>query len=246
MSGPKIKICGLRRPEDAAYVNEARRILGGPDFAGFIVNVPGSRRSVDEARLRELTALLDPEIAAVGVFVDEEPETVAGLLREGVIDACQLHGSEDADYIRRLRELVGEHSVGNDAAAQRKTKPPVIIKAFRLADGLTDELTEEIEHCPADLVLVDSGAGSGQTFDWSVLAEPEAGTKEENGTSAGRRRIRREFLLAGGLTPKNIPEAVRKARPWGIDVSSGVETDGTKDEAKIRAAVSAVRIAALP
>ena len=242
MSGPKIKICGLRRPEDVAYVNEARRILGGPDFAGFIVNVPGSRRSVDEARLRELTALLDPEIAAVGVFVDEEPETVAGLLREGVIDACQLHGSEDADYIRRLRELLA----GAEISGPHSAESPRIIKAFRLADGLTDELAEEIEHCPADLVLVDSGAGSGQTFDWSVLAEPEAGTKEDNDTSAGRRRIRREVLLAGGLTPENIPEAVRKARPWGIDLSSGVETDGTKDEAKIRAAVSAVRTAALP
>ena len=235
-----VKICGLSRPEDVAYVNEARRTLGGPDFAGFIVNVPGSRRSITEERLRQLTALLDPEITAVGVFVDEEPGTVARLLAEGVIGACQLHGSEDAEYIRALRERIGQGAGPGD--------PPTIIKAFRPADGssngspngsangssnrrsggLSEASAEEIAHCPADLVLLDSGAGSGRTFDWSTLRDAD-----------GACRIGRDFLLAGGLTPENIPEAAAAVRPWGIDLSSGVETDGVKDRAKILAAVRA-------
>ncbi|MBQ1333376.1 MAG: phosphoribosylanthranilate isomerase [Lachnospiraceae bacterium] len=227
-----VKICGLSRPEDVAYVNEARRTLGGPDFAGFIVNVPGSRRSITEERLRQLTALLDPEITAVGVFVDEEPGVIARLLAEGVIGACQLHGSEDAEYIRALRERIGQPAGPGDS--------PMIIKAFRPADGssnrssngrssgLSEASAEEIAHCPADLVLLDSGAGSGQTFDWSTLRDAD-----------GAGRIGRDFLLAGGLTPENIPEAGAAVRPWGIDLSSGVETDGVKDRGKILAAVRA-------
>ena len=222
-----LKICGLTRPEDVTYVNEARRELGGPDFAGFMVTYSQSRRHVTEARLRELTARLDPQITAVGVFVDEPPEAVARLLREGVIGACQLHGSEDAAYIRRLRELSGETGL--------------VIRAFRIpaecqrdpeACTPTEHLEKwfaEIEHCPADLVLIDSGAGSGETFDWSALTDED-----------GRNRLHRGFLLAGGLTPDNIPEAVRQVQPWGVDLSSGVETDGVKDESKIRAAIKAL------
>ena len=75
---------------------------------------------------------------------------------------------------------------------------------------------------PADLVLLDNGRGTGETFDWSLAGG-----------------VTRPCLLAGGLTPENIPEAVRRLHPFGLDISSGVETDGKKDCAKILAAVSA-------
>ena len=75
-----------------------------------------------------------------------------------------------------------------------------------------------------DLVLLDNGQGTGQTFDWSLLANWD-----------------RPFLLAGGLTPQTLPAAIRTLRPWGVDLSSGVETAGSKDPQKIQAAVAAAR-----
>ena len=96
----KIKICGLRRPQDIEAVNAAR-----PDFAGFVVEVPGSRRSVDKRELRELAGRLEEGILSVGVFVNAPPELVAELLEEGTLDLAQLHGQEDEIYMAELRRL---------------------------------------------------------------------------------------------------------------------------------------------
>jgi phosphoribosylanthranilate isomerase len=79
-----------------------------------------------------------------------------------------------------------------------------------------------VESSSADLVLLDSGQGTGQTFDWSLA-----------------RAVSRPFLLAGGLTPDNIPQAIQAVHPYGLDLSSGVETERKKDKAKILAAVAA-------
>ena len=76
----------------------------------------------------------------------------------------------------------------------------------------------------ADFVLLDSGMGTGKTFDWSLI-----------------KSINRPYFLAGGLNPENIPEAIQRIHPWGIDLSSAVETDGKKDREKILQAVKAVR-----
>ena len=93
----RIKMCGLRRPEDIRAANEVR-----PEYVGFVF-FPGSKRYVTPETARELKAGLVPEIRTVGVFVDEKPETVAGLLADGTIDIAQLHGNEDADYIKDLK-----------------------------------------------------------------------------------------------------------------------------------------------
>ena len=85
----KIKICGLRRPEDIDAVNDLK-----PEYIGFVF-FTGSKRYVTPETAKALRAGLNPGIRAVGVFVDEKPETVAGLLEEGVIDIAQLHGHED-------------------------------------------------------------------------------------------------------------------------------------------------------
>ena len=84
----KIKICGLSRPEDIAAVNEAQ-----PDYCGFVIQVPSSRRNVTEEQLRTLKAQLSDRIRAVGVFVNADPALPETLLRDGVIDIAQLHGS---------------------------------------------------------------------------------------------------------------------------------------------------------
>ena len=144
---PKVKICGLRRPEDIAYINEVR-----PDFAGFIC-FPKSFRYVDSDMLRQLKAKLADGIKAVGVFVNEEIEVIVQLAAEGSIDMIQLHGQEDETYIARLRG--------------RTDKP--LIKAFRIE---TAEDIKDANASSADYILLDHGAGgTGEAFDWSLLED---------------------------------------------------------------------------
>lgn len=208
----KIKICGLSRPEDIEYVNEAR-----PDYCGFIIQVPASRRNVSAEQLCRLRERLSDRIRAVGVFVKADPALPEALLRDGVIDIAQLHGQEDEIYAERLRERTG--------------KP--VIKAFSVT--AQEDLERAFSSC-ADMVLLDHGkGGTGETFDWAVLEKYRAGGKEPE----------KPFFLAGGLGPDNISEAVRRCRPFGVDLSSAVETDGKKDREKIMAAVAAVRSIAI-
>lgn len=143
----KIKICGLRRPEDIAYVNEAK-----PDFAGFIIDVPKSRRNVPREKVRELTTLLSPEILPVGVFVNAPMETILSLVTDGTLKAVQLHGQESQSYLEELKKQVAVP----------------LIRAFSIRSP--EDLTEA-EKSPADFVLLDNGAGgTGETFDWSLLS----------------------------------------------------------------------------
>ena len=98
----KIKICGLSRPEDIEAVNEVKS-----DYAGFVVEVPKSRRNVSVQQLRRLTALLDHGIVSVGVFVNAPVELIVGLLQDGVLAMAQLHGQEDASYVEAVKEQTG-------------------------------------------------------------------------------------------------------------------------------------------
>lgn len=198
----KIKLCGLSRPCDIQAANDLR-----PDLIGFIF-APKSRRYVSPAQAARLRETLAPGILAVGVFVREEPETVARLLAEGIIDIAQLHGGEDNDYVNRLRKLTD--------------KP--ILQAFRI-DGPADIQTAR--ESDADLVLLDSGAGgTGTVFDWGLV-----------------QAVGRPFFLAGGLDAENVRRGVETVRPYGVDVSSGIETDGLKDREKMERFVRQVRAA---
>ena len=195
----RIKMCGLRRPEDIEAVNRL-----APEYIGFVF-APASRRYVSPEEAAALRQALRPEIRTVGVFVNEEPETVSRLLQEGIIDIAQLHGDEDRDYITRLKTLTGK----------------LVIRAFRVKGEADLRAAEE---STADMILLDAGAGDGKTFDWSLLSS-----------------VSRPYFLAGGLTPENAAEAVGKFRPFAVDVSSGIETNGFKDFEKMRAFVRAVR-----
>lgn len=196
----KIKICGLKCPEDIAYVNEAK-----PDYCGFIIEFPKSSRNVTGDQVRILIAELDKNIIPVGVFVNAAPERVEELLLDGTIRIAQLHGQEDDDYIRRIQKNTGSQ----------------VIKAFSVKAAQDIELALK---SPADYILLDQGGGgTGQTFDWSLIPE-----------------IKRPFFLAGGLGADNLEQAVDTIRPYAVDLSSGVETDGVKDRSKILEAVSLV------
>jgi len=216
----KIKMCGLRKPEDIEAVNEWK-----PDYVGFVF-APKSKRYVTEEQAAELKDHLDPQIQAVGVFVDEAPERVAMLLNEGVIDLAQLHGSEDEEYLARLRKL---------------TEKP-IIQAFRIR---TKEDVEHAMQSSADEILLDSGAGTGSTFNWGVLRTDRAGSQAMDGEQNWEKSLyageARHYFLAGGLNPQNVADAIRQLHPYAVDVSSGIETDGSKDREKIAAFVTAVR-----
>lgn len=148
MSGVKVKLCGLRRPEDIAAANEAR-----PDYIGFVF-APKSRRAVTPDMARILREKLDPGIRPVGVFVNQPVELVARLLNESVIQCAQLHGQEDERYLAALRG---------------RTQGQPVIQAFRI------ESAGDVAHAvasSADRVLLDNGAGgTGERFDWSLLED---------------------------------------------------------------------------
>lgn len=197
----KIKICGLSRPCDIESVNEAK-----PDFCGFIINVPKSKRNVSPDTVRQLVKNLSPDVKPAGVFVNAPMDEIAALTEDGTLAYVQLHGKEDEAYIAALRE---------------KIHVP-IIQAFKVS------CPEDVAHAQqssADYILLDNGSGgTGKTFDWSHL-----------------RDITRPYILAGGLGPDNLGLAVSQLAPWGVDLSSGVETDGFKNKNKVVAAVQAVR-----
>ena len=197
----KIKLCGLSRPCDIRAANELL-----PDYIGFVF-APKSRRYVSPEKAAELKRMLDPGIRAAGVFVDEKPQVIEAIVSRGVIDAVQLHGRENEDYIQDLMKRLGN---------------TLIIQAFSIR---SERDAGRAERSSADLVLVDSpGGGTGEVFDWTLL-----------------RKIRRPYFLAGGLTPDNAGDAVNALSPYGVDVSSGIETDGYKDWEKMEKFVLAVR-----
>lgn len=200
----KIKICGLRRVEDISYVNECN-----PDYAGFVF--ADSKRRVTKEQAKMLRAGLNPQIIPVGVFVNEEIDTIAELVQEGVIEIIQLHGDETETYIQKLRGRAAD---------------TVIIKAVRVA---SKEDVADCEKTKADYLLFDSRdmkeyGGTGKKFDWQLI---------EN--------IRKPFFLAGGINAENIEEAIKTVHPFAIDVSSFVETNGYKDRDKILEIVEKVR-----
>jgi phosphoribosylanthranilate isomerase len=207
--GTRIKICGLSRVEDIGYANEAR-----PDYVGFVF--AKSKRRVTPEKARELRKILDGRIVPVGVFVDAEIGEIAELIKERIIDMVQLHGSENGEYIVRLREKCGAKIT--------------VIKAVRLENGETPPDGAGLRgRYGADYVLLDSGTGSGKAFDWRVIDRLREG-----------RAFRDHFFLAGGVNGGNIRRAAA-LHPFGIDVSSGAETNGVKDREKMLALTAECR-----
>jgi phosphoribosylanthranilate isomerase len=194
-----IKICGMMRPADIEAVNASR-----PDQIGFVF-AKGRRRCVSHREAAAMKAMLDPAIAAVGVFADNPLEEIAALVRRGVIDGVQLHGHETEAAIAALRAHV---------------RCP-IVQAFAVASA---EDLRRAEASSAQMILLDNGrGGTGERFDWRWLQS-----------------VRRPFVLSGGLDAASL-EAALALHPAGIDLSSGVETDGQKDPAKIAACVARFR-----
>ena len=223
-----VKICGLREPAHALAAAEA-----GADFIGLVFAESRRRVTVEQARA-VVRALGQPLLAAGGGGASH----VETLLRRKRPLVVGVFADIDAETVNRAAEAVGLDLVqlsGDEpwAMCDRVARP--VLKAVKVKDGTS---AEEIIAAfrPGAVPLLDThveGAlgGTGRPFDWAVAA-------------AVARRF--PIVLAGGLTPENVGEAVRRVCPWAVDVSSGLETDGVKDVEKMRAFVVAVREASTP
>ena len=140
----KIKLCGLSRIEDIEAANTLK-----PDFIGFVFAAKSKRR-VSHLKAAELKSKLNPETKAVGVFLDDDLDTVGALMNLGIVDLVQLHGSEDEEYISKLRAITD--------------KP--IIKAFIINN---EDDVKQAEASSADYILLDGGKGEGRSFNWKLL-----------------------------------------------------------------------------
>ncbi len=188
-------------------------VEAGADAVGFIM-YRKSPRYVDAATAKRIIAMLPPFVVPVGVFVNEEAKVVRDLIDRCGFGLAQLHGDEPASYCQDL---------GRPA-----------MKAIRLKDRGTFLAIAEF-HGRANIrgFVIDAFSdqaygGTGQTVDWSLAAEVARSSP---------------VLLAGGLTPDNVAEAIRSVRPYGVDVSSGVEASpGKKDHAKVRAFIQAAKL----
>jgi phosphoribosylanthranilate isomerase len=141
----------------------------------------------------------------VGVFLDEDIDTLVETVLTSGVTFVQLHGKEDDAYIRAVKERTGKK----------------VIKTFKPSSAEDVRLAEKSE---ADMIMFDPGVGSGKTFNWDILSG-----------------CTRDFFLAGGLDPDNAALAVQTLKPYALDVSSGVETEGIKDGKKIEEFINNTR-----
>lgn len=209
----RVKICGIREVEHALAAADA-----GADLIGLVF--AASKRQVDADRAGDLIAILKqgyPSIETVGVFVDTPAIEVNRMVEHCGLDRVQLSGDEPWDYISDIIVPVIK-VIRVQAGTSGKTVSSMMERGARyLEDNMIFML---------DSAAPGSYGGSGQAFDWSIAVEAAS---------------RYPVIVAGGLTPQNVGEAIRQARPWGVDVSSGVESDGAKDNALIRLFISAAK-----
>ena len=219
----RTKICGIQRTEDAIIAAEA-----GADFIGLVF-VHQRRRRLElllAAEIADALRTLVPEPPkVVGLFADQPADEVIGTIKTCGLDLVQLCGQESPTYCSQVANSTGagiikvlhvsamENIEGNldDAGMTGRLAPYQQIGCCVTLDSLVEGLQ----------------GGTGQSFDWQVAAQL---------SHKGH-----EFLLAGGLTPDNVAEAVAQVQPWGVDVSTGVETEGMKDPEKIRAFINNAR-----
>lgn len=172
-----------------------------------------SRRQVTVEQAKALREKLAPAICPVGVFVSESAEVIEQIVKQGIIKAVQLHGQETPEQAAHIKELLAPWHIP-------------VIKAIRMDSAAA--LNPWVDSA-VDYLLLDAGAGgTGSQFDHSLL---EAVLP-----------IRKPWFLAGGMTPENAAEAICRFVPYGIDVSSGVETAGVKDKAKIEKMIRLFKI----
>jgi phosphoribosylanthranilate isomerase len=196
----RVKICGLTRLQDVRAA-----VAAGADALGFVF-VPQSRRALQPDAALELVRAVPAFVSRVGLFMDQDYDTVRRVLDRVPLNLLQFHGREDAVFCRRF-------GLPYVKAVAMGSRAPLASMCQAFAD--------------AAALLLDSHSsgqvgGTGQTFDWGEIP-----------------RLDLPLILAGGLTPENVREAVRRVRPWAVDVSSGVEdAPGVKSPEKMQMFIS--------
>ena len=208
-----VKICGTTNLEDALLAVDA-----GADAVGFVF-AENSKRRVTPEQVALITRALPDRIEKVGVIVNETVERIADIVRIAGLTGVQLQGDESPELTRELRRL--------NARLLVKT-----IQAITGTDTLATRIAPYRSH--VDAILLDSGSpaergGTGKRFAWKEAA-------------TALNKVETRIIVAGGLNPDNVADAIATLHPWGVDVVTGVERElGKKDPDKVRAFIAAAR-----
>ena len=212
-----VKICGLRRAEEVAAAAAA-----GAAYVGFVF-FPRSPRAVSPAEARRAAEAAPPGLARVGLTVDADDATLAAILAEAPLDILQLHGHESPERVAEVRARFGLPVMKAVGVATAGDLPE--LERF---GRVSDMLLVDAKPVPGAVLP----GGNGLAFDWQLIAG---------------RRWPLPWMLAGGLTPDNVAEALRLTGARQVDVSSGVESaPGVKDPARIRAFLAAAEALTAP
>jgi phosphoribosylanthranilate isomerase len=194
----KIKICGIRRPQDIEYLNEFQ-----VEYAGFVF--AKSKRKVNMEEALSLIQKLSADIKKVGVFVDEAPLKVIEIAEKLKLQVLQFHGHETQAYINKFKGFE-------------------IWKAIKI---ISSKSICEVKNYKCERFILDNSiSGYGEIFKWELVQQKVKGSL---------------VMLAGGLTSENVAQGIIQLTPYGVDVSSGVETQGFKDYEKIKNFIRKVR-----
>ncbi len=193
-----VKICGITNLEDAVNSVEA-----GADMLGFVF-YDKSKRYIEPEKSASIIREVSSFALCVGVFVNEDIETMKKIIDQTMIDIVQLSGYESPDVCDKLREFVP------------------VIKSFKVGENFDPKILDgfKVDYFHLDSFSLDGYGGTGKTFNWELVL----GLSE-----------RYKIILSGGLTPENVKDAISKVKPYGVDVSSGVEEyPGKKSFEKVK------------
>jgi len=212
----KIKICGLSKIQHALAAAKA-----GADFLGLVFAPSRRQVSIEKALpIAKEAHALSPHLIVVGVFANSTADEVNRTADYCNLDWIQLSGDETWDYCQQI---------------ERPIIKTVHVSSTKTVEGIVSEIAMGYRLLPrhdfvclVDSKVEDTYGGTGQAFDWKLAKEVSA---------------RFSVIIAGGLTPANVRQLVEEVQPWGVDVSTGVESNGQKDTAKIKKFIQAVRTA---